>query len=263
VWVKDRDDRLGDRPMITQRNFSGDDPTIMLGSPSFSPDGQRVAVLRTGRNPIRPLRIWYSPVTGGTASALVPITDDVYQTAPAWSPDGQWIAFAEWSGGAWQLMKVRVGSEQRSQPLRTDGVPNATPQWSPKDEWITWETTDGFMLVSPDGARQQLLSSDRWHAHTWSLDGTELFGIRETDDWRLSLVAVSVRNPGTSRVIADLGPSPPANNPVKGLSLNPDGRSVVTSVLRLRGDLWLLNGIPWKTRGWWSAVRERFGTGNP
>jgi hypothetical protein len=63
---------------------------------------------------------------------------------------------------------------------------------------------------------------------------------------------VDIRSGGT-KVLADLGPSPPANNPVKGLSLSPDG-TFVTSVLRLRGDLWLLTDLPWPKRTWWDSI---------
>ncbi len=108
------------------------------------------------------------------------------------------------------------------------------------------------MLVSADGTRQQLLSNDQWHTHTWSRDGAEIFGIRETDDYRLSLAALEVRPKGRTRVLADLGAAPPANNPVRGLSLNADGRSAVTSLLRLRGDLWLVKGLQLRDRPrWW------------
>jgi Tol biopolymer transport system component len=254
IWLKDRPGSLGDRPLITQRNFSTEDRTIMLASPAFSPDGQRIAFLRTGMQPIRPLRIWYSPITGGSASALLPLTDDSFQSAPSWSPDGQWITFAEWSSRNWNLVKVRVGTDERVE-IRPDGTPTANPQWSPTGEWITWDTADAFMLVSPDGSKQKLLTDDRWHAHAWSADGKELYGIRETDELRLALVAVDVRA-GTTRVLADLGPSPPANNPVKGLSVSPDGKTVVTSMLRLRGDLWLLTDLPWPKRTWRDVFRR-------
>jgi hypothetical protein len=148
-------------------------------------------------------------------------------------------------------VKVRVGTDEPIE-LRSDGAPNAMPQWSPTDEWITWETADGFMLVSPDGTRSQSFSDEQWYAHTWSRDGSEVYGIRETDEMRLELVAVSVRGGSGTRVLQDLGPSPPANNPVRGLSVSLDGRTVVTSLLRLRGDLWVVNGVEWQTRHWWS-----------
>jgi hypothetical protein len=52
------------------------------------------------------------------------------------------------------------------------------------------------------------------------------------------------------REIASLGPSPPVNNPVRGISVSPDGRTVLTSIVRLNGDLWLLEGLqPDRARG--------------
>jgi hypothetical protein len=179
----------------------------------------------------------------------------VYQTAPSWSPDGEWIVFAERSDLKWRLVRVRVGTEERVE-LRADGISNAAPQWSPTNNWITWETQDGVVLVSPDGTRQQDLAPDRWHAHTWARDGSEVFGIRETADRRLVLEAFEVRPGGGRRPIADLGPSPPANAPVRGLSLSPDGKTVVTSLLRQRGDLWILRGLP-QIQSLWSQLLRR------
>ena len=156
------------------------------------------------------------------------------------------------------LAKVRVGGGDAPVLLRNDGVPNATPSWSPTNEWITWETADGFVLVSPDGKQQRLLSDDHWFAHTWSRDGSQIFGIRETEQLRLSLVSVDART-GSERVLADLGPSPPVNNPVKGLTVSPDGLSVVTSLVHLRGDLWSVAGVRWQNEapGLFSWFRSR------
>jgi Tol biopolymer transport system component len=244
IWVRDVDGHY-DRPVITQRNFPENDLTIMLGAPTLSPDGKLIAYLRNGSNPIWPLRIWYSPYAGGTPAPLLPATHESYHGAPTWSPDGQWIAFAEWmqTQQKWTLVKVRVGSEDRV-PLSTDGVPNATPQWSPKDDWLTWETANGFELISPDRTRRLVLGSFQWLAHTWSRDGSEIYGIRETLDRELVLEAVEARPGGRVRLITNLGAGPPVNNPVKGLSVGRDGKTVVTSLVRLRGDLWMLDRIP-------------------
>jgi Tol biopolymer transport system component len=244
IWLRTREGRWVDRPLVTQSDF-GDDRTIMLSSPSFSPDGQRIAYQRDAQKPIWPLRIWISLTAGGPPVPLLPATHEGYQGAPSWSPDGQWIAYTEWKEREWMLAKVRVGSGEGPVVLRTDGVPNATPHWSQKNDWITWETEQGFVLVSPDGKEERVLSDDQWLVHTWSQDGSEVVGIRETEDLRLSLVAVGART-GKSRVLADLGPSPPVNNPVKGFSLSADGRTIATSVVRLRGDLWLLNDLKWR-----------------
>jgi Tol biopolymer transport system component len=256
IWLRTREDRSVDRPLITQRDF-GDDRTIMLSSPSFSPDGQRIAYQRNAQKPIWPLRIWISLTAGGPPVPLLPATHEGYQGAPSWSPDGQWIAYTEWKEREWMLVKVRVGSGEEPVVLRTDGVPNASPHWSPRNDWITWETGQGFVLVSPDGGQQRLLSDDQWLVHTWSRDGSDVFGIRESENLRLSLVAVNVRTAKT-RVLADLGPSAPVNNPVKGFSLDAEGRTIATSMVRLRGDLWLLDGLEWRdgSRRWFRPFRS-------
>jgi len=257
IWLHSRDDREGDRPLITQRDF-GDDRTIMLSSPSFSPDGQRLAYQRNANKPIWPLRIWISQTAGGPPVPLLPPSNEGYQGAPTWSPDGQWIAYTQWRDQQWMLAKVRVGSGEGPVVLRADGIANAAPSWSPRNDWITWETDRGFVLVSPDGKNERQLSDDQWLAHVWSRDGSEIFGIRESDQLRLSLVAVHAAT-GHSRTIADLGPSPPVNNPVRGLAVNPRTRTIATSIVRLRGDIWMLDHLQWRER----AARWRFPSVSP
>jgi len=246
IWLHSSDEREGDRPLITQRDF-GDDRTIMLSSPSFSPDGQQIAYQRNANKPIWPLRIWISQTAGGPPVPLLPPTHEGYQSAPTWSPDGQWIAYTQWRDQQWMLAKVRVGSGDGPVLLRTDGIANAAPSWSPRNDWITWETDRGFLLVSPDGKHEQQLSDDQWVAHAWSRDGSEIFGIRESEQLRLSLVSVRAAT-GETRTIADLGPSPPVNNPVRGLTVNPRTHTMATSIVRLRGDIWLLDQLQWRQR---------------
>ena len=69
----------------------------------------------------------------------------------------------------------------------------------------------------------------------------------------------SIPAPGTRDAIADLGPSPPVNNPVKGLSVGEGGRTMVTSLVRLRGGLWTLGNVRWRDNspGWLRFFRPR------
>jgi Tol biopolymer transport system component/tRNA A-37 threonylcarbamoyl transferase component Bud32 len=241
IWLKTGDGPLGDRPLITRGNFK--DVNMMLAAPAFSPDGLRIAYQRNATAPIWPLRIWYSPVAGGAPVPVLPETHRSYQGAPTWSPDNQWLAFAEWTGSEWKLVKVRVAGANEAVTLRTDGVASAAPRWSPDGEWITWQDAEGLLIVAAsDGRRQKRVSGDGWLAHAWSFDGKEIYAIRETDDLHLALVAVDVAT-GREKILSDLGASPPVNNQVKGLSLGPDGRTLVTGIARMRGDIWLLQGI--------------------
>jgi Tol biopolymer transport system component len=140
-------------------------------------------------------------------------------------------------------VKVRVAGANEAVTLRTDGVASAAPRWSPDGEWITWQDAEGLLIVAAsDGRRQKRVSGDGWLAHAWSFDGKEIYAIRETDDLHLALVAVDVAT-GREKILSDLGASPPVNNQVKGLSLGPDGRTLVTGIARMRGDIWLLQGI--------------------
>jgi serine/threonine protein kinase len=249
IWVGGADGSSDHRALVAQ-SFFGDDHTIMLASPAFSPDGTRIAYQRNAQKPVWPLRIWISQTAGGPPVPLLPPTIEGYQSAPTWSPDGQWIAYADWTDREWRLAKVRVGDDHPI-VLRRDGIANAAPAWSPRGDWITWETDRGFLLVSPDGARERALSAEHWLAHTWAHDGSRVFGIRETEDLRLSLVSLDAAS-GREQTLADLGPSPPVNNPVKGLSVSADGRRFVTSMIRLRGNVWTLGNVRWKSSPVWA-----------
>ena len=149
------------------------------------------------------------------------------------------------------LAKVRVGSGSEPVVLRTDGVPGAAPHWSPGDDWITWETEKGLILVSTDGKNERVLQADRvtdrWLFHEWASRGTRLVGIKETDNLQLILAEVDPAS-GRQKVLARLGPSPPANNPVKGFTLSADGRTAVIATVRLRGDLWVMDGLKLRRR---------------
>ena len=156
IWVSNADGRA--LIVLVGQFLFGDDGTIMLASPVFSPDGHRIAYQRNAQKPVWPLRIWISQTAGGPPVPLLPPSIEGYHSAPTWSPDGEWIAYADWTDRQWRLAKVRVGDE-RPIILRSDGVANATPEWSPTGKWITWETDRGFILVSPDGTGERVLST--------------------------------------------------------------------------------------------------------
>ena len=241
IWLHSRNEPWGDRPVITQADF-GDDRTIMLGTPAFSPDGSRLAYQRNANAPIWPLRIWISLIAGGPPVPLLPATHEGYQSAPTWSPDGDWIAYTEWKDDQWLLAKVRVGSGEaagRAAPRRR-AERDATLVPERRLDYVG--DSAGFTVVSPDGSADRVLTDQQWLVHAWSPDGTRVLGVFETADLHLAIVGLDVRT-GAPGIPADLGPSPPVNNPLRGFGVTPDGRSIVTSIVRPRGDLWLLEGL--------------------
>ena len=219
------------------------DATLLISGVAVSPDGGRVAYQRRGPSGFK---VWISAVAGGPAVQLV--LDDSYQDAPTWSPDGNWIAYALSRGGRRALVKVRVGAGEPPLVLKEGTVYPSNPKWSPNGSLITCETLEGFSVVSADGKQSRVLAEEAPLAHAWARDSRSLYAIR-SEDLRLQLVAIDVASGRETPVLEDLGAVPPSSGPLAGLSLAPDGKSLLTSIVRMHGDVWLLSGFEPKPSG--------------
>jgi Tol biopolymer transport system component len=248
IWLRSRDGSL-ERPLVTRGSFQ--DATLLISGVSVSPDGRRVAYQRRGPSGFK---IWISAVAGGPAVQLA--LDDSYQDAPTWSPDGNWIAYALSRGGRRALSKVRVGAGEPPLVLKDGIVYPSNPKWSPNGALITCETPDGFSVVSSDGKQARVLAEEAPLAHAWAPDSRSLYAVRG-EDLRLQLVSIDVASGREALIVKDLGQVPPSSDPLLGLSLAPDAKSLLTSIVRLRGDVWLLSGFePRPQRLWPRPSRE-------
>jgi Tol biopolymer transport system component len=78
------------------------DPGI-YSQPAFSPDGARVAVVKT--NPAtQNADVWVITMSSGAALRLT--SDPAADTEPTWSPDGKQLAFISRRNGAWGIYRV-------------------------------------------------------------------------------------------------------------------------------------------------------------
>ena len=118
-------------------------------SPAVSPDGSKVAMILSKDGTVDLY------VCNSDGSGLRRLTNSrEEESSPCWSPDGQWICFADKSGGRRALRKV---SPNGGTPVRisTSGVSNPTePDWSPDGKWIvfTSQRGGGFdICVVPSG----------------------------------------------------------------------------------------------------------------
>jgi len=152
-------------------------------------------------------------------------------------------------------MKVRVGAGtpaeflaymQTTQPVR----------WSPLSDWIVFRDGETLRLVSPDGTQNRVISQRAWETYGRSKDGAALFGIALDENRRPLLARIDVAT-GKETKVADLGPVPAVSEaalaslntfPSRGFSLHSDDKSFLTSVPRVKTQIYLMRDFDRTTR---------------
>ncbi len=99
-----------------------------------SPDGRRLAFSALDR-------LYTIDLPNGTPRRLT--SDTFKEQVPAWSPDGQWLAYVTWTDQGGTLNKIRADGRSRPIRLTTDSAFYDTPVWSP----------DGARIVVVKGPR--------------------------------------------------------------------------------------------------------------
>jgi Tol biopolymer transport system component len=163
--------------------------------PAWSPTGSEIAILHVFPAPSALLRV---DVAGGkmvtlagpsrlVTGTVAPVSGDIvngYPRGPAWSPQGDRIAFV--SEGRSGESGLYVVSRDGSGLLRlNDGW---DPAWSPDGQWIAFSRPaessdwgDGISIVHPDGTGERMLTHGGDYAPVWSPDGTRIAFISYRD----------------------------------------------------------------------------------
>ncbi len=131
------------------------------GYPSWSPDG---AWLAYERNDSDNLDIFMAPVDGSVPPVDISV-NSAADTAPAWRPGAQQIAYVSDRSGHPQLWLVDLehSDEQRFRELAPAAEAQADPAWSPDGAWLAWtQQEDGAWVIyaqdlsRPDSVPQRL-----------------------------------------------------------------------------------------------------------
>ena len=230
IWVCDSE---GGNP-ICLTSFRGP----LLGSPSWSPDGKWLAI---DSRPEGNADIYVLSSEGGTPRRLThDLAEDI---VPNWSQDGRWIYFASHRSGRLQVWKVAAEGGEAIQVTQQGGF---DPVESPDGKWLYYTLDRGSSAIwrMPIGGGSETPVYDfqeRNYSRLWLVTKAGIYFATAASPTQ---TLIKLLDPETSnvKVVAEI--DTPLRNGVSGLTLSPNGKSLLLPVLTQRGsDLMMIENF--------------------
>jgi len=129
-------------------------------SPTFSPDGMRVAFVWNGEKEENS-DIYVKSVDSAAVARLT--SDRAEDQFPAWSPDGRWIAFRRSSGNQNAIYVISPGGGAERKLADVRGLLTGV-SWSPDGKWLAagelgFDDWSGIVLIPFDKGERRRLTS--------------------------------------------------------------------------------------------------------
>ena len=227
---------LGPELKFASRVEEGPVKARLIQTPSESPDGKRIVFSSL-------THLYAIDAAGATAARIT--TTNTREFQPAWSPDGQWIAYVTWADDGGDLWKVRA--DHSTPPIKLSRIPAfyRDPVWSPDSKrivalrqsrqarltgtsgfaqsnlgmdviWIPAEGGDATLVVPARGTGRPHFTQDAERIYVYSNQGLQSFRWDGTD--RRTVLKVE----GKSR-----GPQP---TPASEVRISPDGKHALAKL---------------------------------
>ena len=238
IWVRSL--ATGESRKITDEQT----PDLMVGLPLWSPTGGQIAYFTALRDS---LNYWVLNPDGSNRRLLAPNAGWA-----VWSPDGQWLYYAENPGGR-VLKKVPAGggdpitvrSDTATRPaLSPDGrtlyYVIEMPLWAGGSDYeiraAMPETSAGRVLARIRGSRAPILTQ----LHPVVSPDGQWLALPLLDDPAMNLWALSTAT-GEMRQVTDFGER--AISIARRVSWAPDGHSIFAAIAEQDADIVLLEGL--------------------
>ena len=227
---------LGPELKFASRVDEGPVKARLIQTPSESADGKQIVFSSL-------THLYKMDAAGGKAVRITSSSAREFQ--PAWSPDGQWIAYVTWADDGGDIWKLRTDGS--SAPVKLTRVPAfyRDPVWSPDSKrivalrqarqarltgtstfaqsgigmdviWIPAEGGDATLIVPARGTGRPHFTHDAERIYVYSNQGLQSFRWDGTD--RRTIIKVE----GKSR-----GPQPTSASEVR---ISPDGKHALAKL---------------------------------